>query len=335
MATTEVGSQRAADHHHPEEAPYIVQIPDDDTDSTQKIWYFAYGSNLSTEKFTGGRGITPLAKARVRLPEWRLAFNVPGLPYAEPTFAGIVHCASGSTGGSTAPATSTQYPINEKSSLSDGRNSDPPVTGVAYLITRSQFTQVFASEGGGIVYKDLAATAEAVGSIDEAILSGPRVEVRTLGVVATVQRKAPWPRASRRYMEIVRTGAAEAGLPPAYQRHLASFPPYIPPQTAFARCGAEIFLATWNPVMGGAEKLTHATMREDGYAPEWVIWLVRLVLSLIWLSHDFVFAPIFGRGDGLAEWIEDDGAEEEKRPMLWRPRNTRRLHNYRIVWYGV
>lgn len=46
------------------------------------------------------------------------------------------------------------------------------------------------------------------------------------------------------------------------------------------------------------EKITNATIREDGYAPVFVIWLVRTTMTLIWFTHDIFFAPIFGRGDG-------------------------------------
>ena len=54
------------------------------------VWYLAYGSNMSRAKFTGSRGIVPKATARVRVPGWVLAFNIPGLPYSEPAFTSIV-----------------------------------------------------------------------------------------------------------------------------------------------------------------------------------------------------------------------------------------------------
>lgn len=47
------------------------------------------------------------------------------------------------------------------------------------------------------------------------------------------------------------------------------------------------------------EKLTNATLQSNGMAPLLVVWLVRGVVALIWFSHDRMFAPVFGGGDGL------------------------------------
>ena len=60
--------------------------------------------------------------------------------------------------------------------------------------------------------------------------------------------------------------------------------------------------------MEGLEKVTKSNLSDQGLAPMWVVLLVRLVLWAIWLTHDWVFAPVFGRGDGLQD---DDGELEE------------------------
>jgi hypothetical protein len=49
--------------------------------------YLAYGSNLSYETFQKGRGVKPLAQLNVQVPDLRLTFDLPGIPYAEPCFA--------------------------------------------------------------------------------------------------------------------------------------------------------------------------------------------------------------------------------------------------------
>lgn len=53
--------------------------------------------------------------------------------------------------------------------------------------------------------------------------------------------------------------------------------------------------------MAAAEKLTHATENEDGagHCPRWVQFTVRFILHVMWLYHDCIHAPIWGRGDGL------------------------------------
>lgn len=140
------------------------------------VWYFAYGSNMSSQKFSEDRGIKPFKEARMRLPGWKLAFNIPGLPYSEPSFASIVP--------------------QDPSFTPEARS--PEVLGVAYLITQDQYIEVLASEGGGIAYEDIQVEAVPV-SLEDANLTGPQVSVRTLG--AAMERK-PWPCPSKRYMVV-------------------------------------------------------------------------------------------------------------------------------------
>jgi hypothetical protein len=68
--------------------------------------------------------------------------------------------------------------------------------------------------------------------------------------------------------------------------------------------------------MGLMEKITEATIREDGYAPAFVISLVRFTMYLIWFSHDILFAPVFGYGDGQDQ--QDELLASEKAPLLDR-----------------
>ncbi|KAG9230914.1 gliotoxin biosynthesis protein GliK [Amylocarpus encephaloides] len=239
------------------------------------VWYLAYGSNMSTGKFTGSRGIVPLAAARVRAPGRILAFNIPGLPYSEPTFTSI------------APREPALLTRPEK-------KPSPDLLGVAYLITERQYVQVRASEGGGIAYDDIEVDAVPVDA-EDAKVTGPNIRARTLA--AAIERN-PWPRASERYMSIIIAGAIEVRMPQYYQDYLECMPVYQPPQDTRGKCGAAIFLAFWGPVMNCMERITKKSIGPDGCAPMAVILLVRWVLVAIWLTHDMVFAPFFGRGDG-------------------------------------
>lgn len=138
----------------------------------QQLWYFAYGSNMSTAKFIGSRGIHPLDIARVWLPGWILTLEIPGLPYSEPAFTSV------------RPVTDT---------LEVGA---PSVIGVAYLITLEQHKRVIASEGGGAAYADIWVDALPVADKD-ATKTGQRLKVRTLGSAIT---RSPPARPSSRYM---------------------------------------------------------------------------------------------------------------------------------------
>lgn len=88
-------------------------------------------------------------------------------------------------------------------------------------------------------------------------------------------------------------------MPAAYQEFLERIPRYPPPSEAVTRMGAAIFLGFWVPVMSAMERLTKASLRRSktGNAPDWVVLIVRAVVIAMWLYHDYVHAPIWGRGD--------------------------------------
>ena len=123
--------------------------------------------------------------------------------------------------------------------------------------------------------------------------------------------------------DIIKTGAQEAQLPGEYQRYLDNIFVYRPPDSGRRRAGAAVFLAMWGPVMGLMEKITKATIRRNGYAPSFVVWLVRFTVIVMWFMHDVFFAPVCGRGDGLGDddddgrdWVGDE--KGELRPLLER-----------------
>lgn len=142
--------------------------------NTDAVWYMAYGSNMSSAKFSGSRGIVPINSARVRIPGWTLVMEIPGIPYSEPSF------------GSIAPR---QPSSTEKAQL-------PDVIGVAYLITLEQYKRVVASEGGGVAYTEICLVGEPVAQEDRD-KTGDRVRLRTLGS-SLMRRPIPFP--SQRYM---------------------------------------------------------------------------------------------------------------------------------------
>ena len=137
------------------------------------VWYFAYGSNMSASKFTGSRGIQPLATARARLPGWTLTTEIPGTPYSEPAYTSI------------RPISGTDDKARE-------------VLGRAYLITAAQYVHLVASEGGGIAYADIAISSAVPATQEDEQTVGKHVfGVRTLG---TIMRRDPTAVPSQRYM---------------------------------------------------------------------------------------------------------------------------------------
>lgn len=109
------------------------------------IWYFAYGSNMRSSVMKG-RGITPLKMQAVIVPDYRLCFDIFGIPYAEPAFASIAHLLENEVSG--------DKPI-------------PPVHGVAYLLTADDYRRLVVTEGAGVGYEEIIVHARVLDSAEE------------------------------------------------------------------------------------------------------------------------------------------------------------------------
>lgn len=129
--------------------------------SEEVLWYFAYGSNMSAQTFRDHRGINPLNERAVRIPGWELRFDVYGVPYQEPAFASIAPTTNTATNTNTTTTASAGAPLSR--SL-----SEVEVHGIAYLVTREQYTHIIASEGGDIVYQQMELLAVPVDPLGEA-----------------------------------------------------------------------------------------------------------------------------------------------------------------------
>ena len=103
--------------------------------------------------------------------------------------------------------------------------------------------------------------------------------------------------------DLIVHGAEEANYPDDYQRYLRGISTYRPPTEGMRRLGAVIFLSVWVPLMALMEKITNLGISfggdEQGNAPAWVVWLVRTLMAIMWWHHDYLHAPLWGRGDGL------------------------------------
>lgn len=59
------------------------------SDDQSARWYFAFGSNMSSEVFIQSRGMRPASAEVARLSGYELVFDQKGLPLAEPAFASV------------------------------------------------------------------------------------------------------------------------------------------------------------------------------------------------------------------------------------------------------
>ncbi|KAF2877968.1 hypothetical protein BDV95DRAFT_480528 [Massariosphaeria phaeospora] len=226
-------------------------------------WYFAYGSNLSLSVLTGKRGVAPQQSRVVRLPGYSLCFNVLFLPYSEPAMAGL------------------QARVQH--------DRCQPVFGVAYLLSEADFLKVLVTEGAGVAYRMVETAAEDV--------AGKTLRVYTL----IARHESPFAGGrypSRRYLDLLLKGAIESKLPIEYQETLVQLPAFRPSNSTRWRVGQWTFQLVWHKISMWVQHGTRRFSNEQGEVPGWFLTIFDILLWLMWFHHDYIQAPVFGRGDG-------------------------------------
>jgi hypothetical protein len=133
-------------------------------ETEETVLYLAYGSNLASKTFRGVRGIKPLSQIGVFVPELRLTFDLPGIPYAEPCFAGTQYRHVTPTQDSDENkdfSDSDSEKLSEKATLLSSevpgyhkRRWNKPLVGIVYEVTLADYAKIIATEGGGRGYLD-------------------------------------------------------------------------------------------------------------------------------------------------------------------------------------
>lgn len=161
--------------------------------TTALAYYFAYGSNMLPSVMSALRKIEPINATAAVLQDYRLCFDVPGLPLVEPSAASV------------RPA--------------KGRL----VHGVLYTLTDEDFEQVSRTEGVPWAYQwedccviPYVGNAQRAG--EQTLESGAAKPRRARTLVTTKRIDIP---PSRSYVEILRKGAAYWNLDREYQVALA------------------------------------------------------------------------------------------------------------------
>jgi len=88
--------------------------------------YFAFGSNMYISTMINLRGIQPISSTAAVLPKHKLRFNIPGVPFIEPSSASV-------------------EPINDVS-------EDDVVHGVLYKLSEEDFETILSTEGVPFAY---------------------------------------------------------------------------------------------------------------------------------------------------------------------------------------
>jgi len=159
-----------------------------------RVWYFAYGSNMQRATFCGRRGISCSRAIAARAAGWRVVFDKPPLVPIGESFANLI--------------------------------ADPHAAayGVAYEISATALESIDLSEG--VLIGNYVRTTALVVPLD----GGGPVEAFTL--MSDRRDAALLP--STRYMALLIEGALEHGLPADYIEFLRAVPAREPSSVARA-----------------------------------------------------------------------------------------------------
>ncbi|CAG8001795.1 unnamed protein product [Penicillium olsonii] len=303
-------------------------------ETEETVLYLAYGSNLASKTFRGVRGIKPLSQIGVFVPELRLTFDLPGVPYMEPCFAGTQY-RDGSDDD-----LDVESDVSEKAALMGQsqresyhkRRWSGPLVGVVYEVTLADYAKIIATEGGGRGYRDgiidcypFPENYDSSSPVPEHP-STPAFKARTLlspaaddarlrsqsrkgGAVVAKPALSWWytiglhfrpdpdyAQPSARYLNLIKTGAAEHDLPISYQEYLAQIRTYHV-TTGRQKAGKTIFLVLWVPWLLLVMTLSRTCAGPDGRSPPWLVAMANILFTAMWSSYDLFFAKVFGNGE--------------------------------------
>ncbi|CAI4216114.1 unnamed protein product [Parascedosporium putredinis] len=292
----------------------LLPVPDMTADGTaaggpDTILYLAFGSNLCAETFLGRRKISPLSQLNVTCPSLRLTFSIPGLPYMEPCFANTA-----------------VREIPKEPALPDPRNPapviPPPVddpedapprwekglVGVVYEVTKEDYAKIIATEGGGSGYQEIVRTQysdsednSGGGDDDNDDDDGGNKGWWWRFIRRGRQRPDPdYAQPSERYLNLLRTGAAEHELPDEYQAYLAALRPFTT-TTWRQKVGKAVMGLMWGPLLMTTFGLGSLIADDKGKVPTWYAGCMTGTFSCIWVSYDWILKPLFGDGERTME----------------------------------
>ncbi|KAB8336648.1 hypothetical protein FH972_020959 [Carpinus fangiana] len=326
-AVTTPAVERALSHFAEHAGDSSTTLP-----AGKTVFYLAYGSNLAAETFLGRRAIKPISSVNVAVPALRLTFDLPGIPYTEPCFA---NTALRDPIHPDRDTLNEEHPLssNEKSPLLAKRNAkghkDPyhkdrwhkPLVGVVYELTPSDYAHVFATEGGGASYQDvqvdcypLSPSTSGPGHTIPMNPTGPHFKAHTLFAPSgkgSGRRSRPDPayaQPSRRYLDLIMTGASEHNLPQEYRAYLAQIRSFTI-TTVRQRLGQVLFNTVWVPVFMALFALQPLFSRKNGQSPAWLVRLTNALFAAVWISYDRFFEPLFGDGE-RSLWNEEMGPDD-------------------------
>ena len=286
------------------------------------ILYLAYGSNLAAETFRGRRGIKPLSQVNVVVPELRMTFDLPGIPYTEPCFANtakrdpysVPAASTYPTDGSMLIDKISILPLHHPANSADYHKNrwKKGLVGVVYEVTPADYAHIIATEGGGASYHDILVQCH---PLDQDVSTVPLhpdnkpFAAHTLFAPASpsdavlrhdgrLQRPdTSYAQPSARYLGLITSGAEECKLPNEYRSYLNSIRSYTI-TTLRQRLGQFLLTAFWSPILMFLFAVLLPMFSDDeGRAPDWLMKLADAIFTAVWATYDNFFRVLFGDGE--------------------------------------
>lgn len=226
---------------------------------------------MSSKVLSGRRQVYPVESMPVIVPGYQLTFDVAGLPYFEPGFGTI-------------------QPIddNGKYSSSPDCQVGSPMHCVAHLITKKELAHIVNTEGGSgnpdFGYQLIEVSCETY--------SGKKIVGTTLFDTSTFPNGH---HPSVRYYNIIMDGSREYGLSPSYIKRLEQVTPYVA-RTTWQKMGKYLFFALALPLALPVFLFAMAGLLFKLKMPRPVAVYGEWAKRFLWVMHDRIFAPIFGKG---------------------------------------
>ena len=296
------------------ELPYDIvalqkQAGDAIHEKSETVLYLAYGSNLCAATFQGVRGIRPLAQVNVQVPDLVMTFDLPGIPYTEPCFAGTRY--STPTAGYMEKFYSGAEPVDTQYHKTRWKKG---LVGVVYEVTKADYAHIIATEGGGSGYQDIVVSCYTLPDKDivDEHPQGPTFKAHTLfsstsdpdhpeqkalrGGLRFARPDPNYAQASSRYLKLITDGADEHALPKEYKEYLHDIRPYTI-TTKRQQYGEWTTQGIFRPIIQVFFAMSQAFSGKDGKIPYWLALFGGALFSAIWLSYDSVFKKLFGDGE--------------------------------------
>lgn len=217
----------------PKEGPTRPKFLLDALAANEDVYYFGVGSNLSRNRLENrsmcGKKIHPISFEPCVIYDFRLAFNLTGIPPMEPAMGSIEPLPSfyEEKDGHDNNAQRNSRQLRRTESKAFVAYETNECHGALIKLSAEDYELVYKSEGGGRGptqgYEEIEVTCV---PYDKSKKPVKAVAYRTTEFGKVDQIQDLWP--SKRYMNIIRSGAAELGLEASYQKWLADHPVHEP-----------------------------------------------------------------------------------------------------------